>query len=260
MPPYELPANMTQSGTKSRSSKGGSAADVNEFRFEDKTGSEQVLLHAQKAYDIEVENDETHWVGHDRTKTIDHDETVHVKHDRTETVDNNETITIQGARTETVDKDERSPSTASAQESVDKDETSASAARAARRSRRIDSRSIERCSIADDREGSSHLEMGGGRRSRRRRIARSTVDGSDSVSIKQDLTMKAGTDDQLSKRTRASSSRWGQNSIKIDQSGITIKGMQVKIEGTVMTEVKGLMTNVKADAMLTVKGAITMIN
>ena len=106
MPPWDLPANATQSGVLSRSSKGGSAANANALRFEDKKGSEQVWLHAEKNQDIEVENDETHWVGHDRTKTIDHDETSHIKHDRTETVDNNETITVHGARTETVDKDE----------------------------------------------------------------------------------------------------------------------------------------------------------
>ena len=106
MPPWDLPANATQSGILTRSSKGGSAANANALRFEDKKGSEQVWLHAEKNQDIEVENDETHWVGHDRTKTIDHDETVHVRHDRTETVDNNETITVHGMRTEVVDKDE----------------------------------------------------------------------------------------------------------------------------------------------------------
>ncbi|WP_153887071.1 type VI secretion system tip protein TssI/VgrG, partial [Pseudomonas aeruginosa] len=89
--PYELPANATQSGTKSRSSKGGTPANFNEIRMEDKKGAEQLFIHAEKNQDIEVENDESHWVGHDRTKTIDYDETVHVKHDRTETVDNNET-------------------------------------------------------------------------------------------------------------------------------------------------------------------------
>ncbi len=106
MPPYTLPANKTQSGVISRSSMGGSSANFNQIRFEDKKGSEQVLIHAEKNQDIEVENDETHWVGHDRKKTIDHDETTHVKHDRTETVDNNETITIGGNRTETVVKNE----------------------------------------------------------------------------------------------------------------------------------------------------------
>jgi len=106
MPPYALPANMTQTGIKSRSSKGGGAANFNEIRFEDKKGSEQVFLHAEKNQDIEVEKDETHWVGNDRKKTIDHDETSHIKHDRTETVDNNETITIVGNRSITVDKSE----------------------------------------------------------------------------------------------------------------------------------------------------------
>src|SRR6185503_10241003 len=36
VPPYALPANKTQSGHKSRSSKGGSTANFNEIRFEDK--------------------------------------------------------------------------------------------------------------------------------------------------------------------------------------------------------------------------------
>ncbi|PZQ74060.1 MAG: type VI secretion system tip protein VgrG [Variovorax paradoxus] len=96
----------TQSGFRTRSTPKGTAANCNEFRFEDKKGSEQVYLHAEKNQDIEVENDETHWVGHDRTKTVDHDETVHVKHDRTETVDHNETITIGVNRTETVGNNE----------------------------------------------------------------------------------------------------------------------------------------------------------
>ncbi|MDZ7591855.1 MAG: type VI secretion system tip protein TssI/VgrG [Rubrivivax sp.] len=106
MPPWDLPANATQSGVLSRSSKGGAYGNANALRFEDKKGSEQVWLHAEKNQDIEVENDETHWVGHDRTKTIDHDETTHVKHDRTETVDNDETITVHHDRTERVDNDE----------------------------------------------------------------------------------------------------------------------------------------------------------
>ncbi|SDH22182.1 type VI secretion system secreted protein VgrG [Pseudomonas flavescens] len=104
--PYDLPANATQSGTKSRSSKGGTPANFNEIRMEDKKGEEQLFIHAEKNQDIEVENDETHWVGHDRSKTVDNDETVHVKHDRTETVDNHETITIGVDRTEKVGNNE----------------------------------------------------------------------------------------------------------------------------------------------------------
>lgn len=106
MPPYELPANKTQTGILTRSSKEGSAANANELRFEDKKGSEQVYLHAEKNQDIEVENDESHWVGHDRKKTIDNDETTLIKHDRTETVGNNETITVGVNRTEKVGSNE----------------------------------------------------------------------------------------------------------------------------------------------------------
>jgi len=107
MPPWDLPANATQSGILTRSSKGGGYGNANAIRFEDKAGSEQVWIHAEKNQDIEVEHDETHWVGHDRTKTIDHDETTHVKHDRTETVDNNETITIGVDRAEKVGNNEK---------------------------------------------------------------------------------------------------------------------------------------------------------
>lgn len=106
MPPWDLPANKTQTGLLSRSSQGGGYDNANALRFEDKQGEEEVWLHAEKDQRIEVEHDESHWVGNDRTKTIDHDETVHVKHDRTETVDHDETITVHNNRTERVDRDE----------------------------------------------------------------------------------------------------------------------------------------------------------
>jgi len=107
MPPWELPANATQSGILTRSSKGGGYGNANAIRFEDKAGAEQLWIHAEKNQDIEVENDETHSVGHDRTKAIGHDETSHIKHDRTETVDNNEKITIGVDRTESVGSNEK---------------------------------------------------------------------------------------------------------------------------------------------------------
>ena len=84
----------TQSGFRTRSTPKGTAANCNEFRFDDKKGAEQVYLHAEKNQDISVENDETHTVGHDRDKTIDNDERSHIKHDRKEMVGNDETIQI----------------------------------------------------------------------------------------------------------------------------------------------------------------------
>jgi type VI secretion system secreted protein VgrG len=52
----------------------------------------------------------------------------------------------------------------------------------------------------------------------------------------------------------------GQSSIKIDQMGVTIKGMMISIEAQVQCQVKAVMTQVSGDAMTTVKGAIVMIN
>ncbi|MGV8604401.1 type VI secretion system Vgr family protein, partial [Pseudomonas aeruginosa] len=119
----ELLGNATQSGRKSRSSKVGTRANFNEIPMEHKKGAETMIIHAEKNQDIGAENDDTQWVGHVRTKTIEHDETVHVKHDRTETVDNHETITIGVDRTEKVGNNEKISIGANRTEDVGSNET-----------------------------------------------------------------------------------------------------------------------------------------
>ena len=123
MPPWDLPANKTQSGVLTRSSLKGSPSNANALRFEDAKGQEQVWLHAERNQDIEVEVDETHWVGQDRKKTIDRDEETTVHRNRTETVDGNETITIHQNRTETVDGNEKITIHQNRTETVDGNET-----------------------------------------------------------------------------------------------------------------------------------------
>ncbi|MGH8620727.1 MAG: type VI secretion system Vgr family protein, partial [Burkholderiales bacterium] len=98
-PPYALPDNQTQSGVKSRSSKGGSGENFNEIRFEDMKGSEVLFIHAEKDKQVEVEND--------RTESVGHDEKITIEHDRTESVGNNEAITIGKNRKESVGEDEQ---------------------------------------------------------------------------------------------------------------------------------------------------------
>lgn len=123
MPPYALPANMTQTGIKTRSTKGGGVANFNEIRFEDKKGAEQLYIHAEKNQDIVVENDETTNVGHDRTETVGHDETITIHNDRTETVDGNETVSIKKNRTHSVDGNETVSVTGNRSESVQGNES-----------------------------------------------------------------------------------------------------------------------------------------
>ncbi len=95
-PPFLPGTNRAQSGIRTRSYKSDSADDANIFRFEDKKGSEEVLLHAQKDLKVEVENDET--------RTIDHDQTETIKNARTVTInDSHDTLTVEkGNRSTTV--------------------------------------------------------------------------------------------------------------------------------------------------------------
>ncbi len=79
MPAYDLPANKTRTFLKSSSSKGGGG--YNELRFEDKKGSEQIFVHAEKDQDIQVKND--------RKETIGNDRHLHVKNNKFEKVDAN---------------------------------------------------------------------------------------------------------------------------------------------------------------------------
>jgi type VI secretion system secreted protein VgrG len=69
-PPWTLPANATQSGILTRSSKGGAYGNANALRFEDKKGAEQVWLQAERNMDTMVENDQSCTVGHDQTNLI----------------------------------------------------------------------------------------------------------------------------------------------------------------------------------------------
>ena len=62
-PPYALPGEMTKSTIKTLSSKGGGG--FNELRFEDKKGSEEVFLHAEKDLQLRVKEKSTSFVGKD---------------------------------------------------------------------------------------------------------------------------------------------------------------------------------------------------
>src|SRR5262249_46427617 len=69
MPPYTLPDDQTKSTLKSNSSKGGGG--FNEIRFEDKKGSEEFYVHAQKDMNTLVLNDRTVEVKGDEKVKID---------------------------------------------------------------------------------------------------------------------------------------------------------------------------------------------
>lgn len=109
-PPYALPGNMTRSGVKTNSSKGGGG--FNEIRFEDKKGSEQVFFHAEKNQDVRVKNDSFEWVGHDRhlviknnqLELVEQDRNEHVKRDHKETIDRDRNLHVKGKQAALIEK------------------------------------------------------------------------------------------------------------------------------------------------------------
>ncbi len=90
MPPYTLPDNKTQSGIKSRSTKGAGPSNFNEIRFEDKKGSEELHIQAEK----------------DQTTHVKHNQSISVGADRSVSVGGNESISVTGTRTSTITKKE----------------------------------------------------------------------------------------------------------------------------------------------------------
>ncbi len=110
LPPF---SSKTQSGIRTRSSKGGSTANCNELRFDDIKDSEQIYIHAEKNMDTEVENNETHSVDNNRTKTIGVNETSSIGKNRdksvgenqSESIGKNKSISVGDSHSEAIGKD-----------------------------------------------------------------------------------------------------------------------------------------------------------
>lgn len=101
MPPYTLPDDQTQSGIKSRSSKGGGVDNFNEIRFEDKMGDELLFLQAEKDMEVEVKNDSRETIKRDQTIKITGKQEIEIEKTHTMTVTgditvNGDNITIEG--------------------------------------------------------------------------------------------------------------------------------------------------------------------
>ena len=102
--PYDLPANQTQSGIKSRSTKKGATANFNEIRLEDKKDEEEVYIHAEKDLNVVVENDSTLKIGFEKKDKGDY--VIDVKNDHKRTIDsgNDKLLVKKGDREINVDK------------------------------------------------------------------------------------------------------------------------------------------------------------
>lgn len=223
MPPYDMPDNQTRTGIKTRSTKEGSSDNFNELRFEDKKDEEEIYFHAEKDFNRVVENNDTLKVGFDKKD----------KGDQTIEIFNNQDVTIgdvqaeDGSQSLTVFNSQNvkigdpAASDGSQTTKIWKDQTT---------TLKTGDRSVT-IEMGND---SLRLQMGN--RTTKLDLGKSTTEAMQSIELKV-----------------------GQSSIKVDQMGVTIKGMMVKIEGTIMTDVKGTITKVEGSAMLKLGGGVVMI-
>ncbi|HWN97485.1 MAG TPA: type VI secretion system tip protein TssI/VgrG [Methylomirabilota bacterium] len=221
--PYDLPANKTQSGIKSRSTKEGTDANFNEIRFEDKKGSEEVYIHAEKDKKVIVENDRNEDVGHDetikigndRSESVGNDEEISIGNNRTEDVTKNESITIGENRTTDVGKNDELSVGDNHKVSVGKDETLEVTEN---RTRTVGKN--EKVTVSGDRQ--------------------EEISKNSKTSVGKALAVEAG--DEISLKT-------GSASITMKKDGtITIKGKDITVEGSGKI-------NIKASSDVTIKGS-----
>jgi type VI secretion system secreted protein VgrG len=260
--PYTLPDNATQTGIKSRSSKGGTGDNFNEIRLEDKKGSEEIFVQAEKDMNVVIENNETRKIGFD--KKDKGNQTIDIYNDRTVTLDQgNDTLTVKtGNRVVTVEKGDDTHTVKQGNRVVSVDTgNDTHTVKTGNRVVSVDTGNDTHTVKTGNREvnvntgnDTHNVKMGN------REVTVSM--GNDTLTIKMgNQTTKLNLGSSTTEAMMGIELKVGANSIKIDQSGITIKGMMVKIEGTMMAEVKsGLMTKVEGSAMLMAKGGITMIN
>ena len=157
---------------------------------------------------------------------VENDETRTVGHDRTTTIENNETQTIKkGNEVLTIDKGDQT---------------------------------------VEIKMGNQSLELGMGNQTIVLKMGsqKTTLDmGNITTTAKLgNVTTKATVGKIADEALQSIELKCGPSSIKLDPSGVTIKGLQVKLDGSIQTEVKGTIAQINGSAMLKMQGGITMIN
>jgi type VI secretion system secreted protein VgrG len=225
MPPYDLPANKTQSGIISRSSLNGSTDNFNEIRFEDKKGSELLNVQAEKDFNSLVKNDETTEVKHDRTDKVGNNETVTIEKDQSTTINGQETRKVAKDRTTNIDGTEKL--------TVGKDQKIDVGAKFELVAADEISLTTGQSSLVMKKDGT--IELKG---------MTITVEGSQSVTVKGNV----GVTVQVSS-----------TSVKLDPAQLKLAGTMIGINGSAQTQVQGAIVQVSASGMAQISGGIIMI-
>ncbi len=238
--PYALPANKTQSGLKTRSVPNGGAANFNELRFEDKKGSEQVFLHAEKNLDVSVENDETWSTGHDRTEVIEHNHKMTLtKGDQLiKLTEGNQALLVIKGDQVIEDKEGRQ-----ALFTVDGEQLI-----------RIEKGPQE--FLVDDGDRTVTVKSGNNTKA----ISGTDQTTADTIKMEAEtkIELKCGSSKIVMTTSKIEISVGGQK-VVLDTSAVTVNGAKIDVVATGPLKASGAMTTVEGTGMLTMKGPMVQV-
>ncbi len=223
--PYDMAAEKTKSGWKTISSPGGDlSTKYNEIRFEDKAGDEEIWMHASKDFNREIRHDESLILHNTREETIKCSEKKSgVADSLTVELGDKEMAVKQGNYKEKVHQNYETK--------VEVGDMKVN----------IDTGSYQH-TVMQNHE--TTLNLGN--------HSLDVTTGSSTISAMQKIEITSMMAIEL---------KVGASSIKIDHTGITMKGLTVKAKAETMMDLKAnAMTQVSSSGMLMAKGAITMIN
>ena len=276
VPPYALPGEKTKSTIKSNSSLGGGGS--NEFRFEDKKGSEEIYLHGQKDWNIKIEHDKNQLVGHDETKgvgnnesyeigndqslTVDHDRTKQVMHDQNATIGNDNSLRVSNDNSVTVGSHDslsvggnRSVKVAGGQtESIGGNSTLDVGANL--------SQSVG-AKMSVHVSGDFAASVGASSTTTVTENMTSTVDETYTLTIKKEMNVSVAKNQKVEvqeERTlivgKKITAQCGDAAITIEKNGnITVEGKKISVKGDGPIEVQGKKLQVKSDGAVNVEAS-----
>jgi type VI secretion system secreted protein VgrG len=226
--PLDLPAKKNETLLRTRSTKEGTDENFNELRFDDTKDAEKVYLHAEKDMERVVEHDDLLTIGKDdegsRTVVIEKDSTLTInKGNRVESL-------AEGNDTLTIEKGDRTIEVKTGKETV----------------------TIKGDRTVTIQSGKDVLEVTGGDQSIK-------LGGKGEIEATSGFTIKVTGGTVTIEAAPGIELKSGSNSIKLGPSGIEVKGLSVKIEGQIESQLKAAMVTVEGSGMLKAKGGVTMI-
>jgi type VI secretion system secreted protein VgrG len=252
---FPMPSKKERSGFHTRSSKGGGANNANILYFDDKKGSEEVYLQAEKNMNVLVKNARTETIN---VGNFDGDDTYLLrKGDKIVTVGTAEdggdffTYVTKGDYVRMVQEGDDFVDIAKGNRQIVVGEGDHST---------LVSKG-DHVLVVNQGDNNVLVEQGD------HILQVDQGDSTQTVSL-GNITINAGAGKIEMSAGQSIELKVGASSVKIDHSGVTIKGMSVKIDASLSFEAKaglsakvgGTFTNVEGNAITTIKGGFVLIN